>query len=60
MVLCGTKNGSSMASLKKPFEAPLFLSGLYIIKLLKRFRSACSHMFLNKFVKWLKVVVSFK
>ncbi len=26
MVLCGTKNGSSMASLEEPFEAPLFLS----------------------------------
>ncbi len=25
MVLCGTKNGSSMASLEEPFEAPLFL-----------------------------------
>ncbi len=25
MVLCGTKNGSSMASLEEPFEAPLFV-----------------------------------
>ncbi len=25
MVLCGTKNGSSMASLEEPFEAPIFL-----------------------------------
>ncbi len=25
MVLCGTKNGSSMASFKETFEAPLFL-----------------------------------
>ncbi len=25
MVLCGTKNGSSMASLEEPFEALLFL-----------------------------------
>ncbi len=25
MVLCGTKNGYSMASLEEPFEAPLFL-----------------------------------
>ncbi len=25
MVLCGTKNGSSMASLEEPIEAPLFL-----------------------------------
>ncbi len=25
MVLCGTKNGSSMASLEEPFVAPLFL-----------------------------------
>ncbi len=25
MVLCGTKNGSSIASLEEPFEAPLFL-----------------------------------
>ncbi len=25
MVLCGTKNGFSMASLEEPFEAPLFL-----------------------------------
>ncbi len=25
MVLCGTKNGSYMASLEEPFEAPLFL-----------------------------------
>ncbi len=25
MVLCGTRNGSSMASLDEPFEAPLFL-----------------------------------
>ncbi len=25
VVLCGTKNGSSMASLEEPFEAPLFL-----------------------------------
>ncbi len=25
MVLCGTKNGSSMAPLEEPFEAPLFL-----------------------------------
>ncbi len=25
MVLCGTKNGSSMASLEEPFEAPVFL-----------------------------------
>ncbi len=25
MVLCGTKNGSSMASLEETFEAPLFL-----------------------------------
>ncbi len=25
MVLCGTKNGSSMASLEEPFEAHLFL-----------------------------------
>ncbi len=25
MVLCGTKTGSSMASLEEPFEAPLFL-----------------------------------
>ena len=25
MVLCGTKNGSSMASLQEPSEAPLFL-----------------------------------
>ncbi len=25
MILCGTKNGSSMASLEEPFEAPLFL-----------------------------------
>ncbi len=24
MVLCGTKNGSSMASLEEPLEAPLF------------------------------------
>ncbi len=28
MVLCGTKNGSSMASFEEPFEAPLFL-GVY-------------------------------
>ncbi len=25
MFLCGTKSGSSMASLEEPFEAPLFL-----------------------------------
>ncbi len=25
MLLCGTKNGSSMASLEEAFEAPLFL-----------------------------------
>ncbi len=25
MGLCGTKNGSSMASFEEPFEAPLFL-----------------------------------
>ncbi len=25
MILCGTKNGSSMASLEEAFEAPLFL-----------------------------------
>ncbi len=25
LILCGTKNGSSMASLEEPFEAPLFL-----------------------------------
>ncbi len=25
MVFCGTKNGSSMASLEETFEAPLFL-----------------------------------
>ncbi len=25
MVLCETKNGSSIASLEEPFEAPLFL-----------------------------------
>jgi len=25
MILCGTRNGSSMASLEEPFEAPLFL-----------------------------------
>ncbi len=30
MVLCGTKNGSSMASLEEPFEAPLFLR-VYIV-----------------------------
>ncbi len=32
MVLCGTKNGSSMASLEEPFEAPLFLR-VYCFKL---------------------------
>ncbi len=31
MVLYGTKNGSSMASLEAPFEAPLFLR-VYIWK----------------------------
>ncbi len=25
MVLCGAKNGYSMASIEEPFEAPLFL-----------------------------------
>ncbi len=32
MVLCGTKNGSSMASLEETFEAPLFLRVLSKIK----------------------------
>ncbi len=31
MVLCGTKNGSSMASLEEPFEAPLFLRVLTVL-----------------------------
>ncbi len=30
MILCGTKTGSSMASLEEPFEAPLFLR-VYVI-----------------------------
>ncbi len=34
MVLYGTKNGSSMASLEEPFEAPLFLR-VYLNKLQK-------------------------
>ncbi len=37
MVLCGTKNGSSMASLEEPFEAPLFLRVyIYFLKLQNR------------------------
>ncbi len=31
MVLCGTKHGSSMASLEEPFEAPLFLRVLMLL-----------------------------
>ncbi len=41
MVLCGTKNDSSVASLEEPFDAPLFLR-VHVAKLTLK---------LNKFKK---------
>ncbi len=43
MVLCGTKNGSSMASLEEPFEAPLFLR-VYLVQMFIKY---CKLLLMN-------------